>query len=448
MEEYIMTIDEGTTSARAVLFNKDCEIIAICAKEFAQYYPQPGWVEQDPKEIWLTTKEVINRVVLQAGIDPRQIKAAGITNQRETVVVYDKNTGEPVYNAIGWADRRTAPYCDELKAAGKEQMFIDKTGLLIDGYFSGTEIKWILDNVPGAREKAEAGDLYFSNIDGWIMYKLTEGKCHLTDYSNKNAIKLIVTDIDGTLGPVSTDRINEEYYEVIAKLQDRGIIFGAASGRPCDALERLFAPIKDRMFFLSDNGARGVYQGRELYADAMTLADCFALVEDTRKLEGCQCVWQTSGKTYFEKDDEEIYKIMTESMHYSGELVNNLMEVTIPALKYTVYHPEDAEKATEGEFSEKWKVDHQLVCAGHNFMDVMNLEANKGNGLAKIQEYLNITKEETMAFGDNINDLEMLGNAAYSYAVGDAREEVRQAARFTAPPMTQDGVLQILKTLL
>lgn len=123
MEEYIMTIDEGTTSARAVLFNKDSEIIAICAKEFAQYYPQPGWVEQDPKEIWLTTKEVINRVVLQAGIDPRQIKAAGITNQRETVVVYDKNTGEPVYNAIGWADRRTAPYCDELKAAGKEQMF-------------------------------------------------------------------------------------------------------------------------------------------------------------------------------------------------------------------------------------------------------------------------------------------------------------------------------------
>lgn len=265
---------------------------------------------------------------------------------------------------------------------------------------------------------------------------------------DKNAIKLIVTDIDGTLGPVSTDRINEEYYEVIAKLQDRGIIFGAASGRPCDALERLFAPVKDRMFFLSDNGARGVYQGRELYADAMTLADCFALVEDTRKLEGCQCVWQTSGKTYFEKDDEEIYKIMTESMHYSGELVNNLMEVTIPALKYTVYHPEDAEKATEGEFSEKWKVDHQLVCAGHNFMDVMNLEANKGNGLAKIQEYLNITKEETMAFGDNINDLEMLGNTAYSYAVGDAREEVRQAARFTAPPMTQDGVLQILKTLL
>ena len=222
----------------------------------------------------------------------------------------------------------------------------------------------------------------------------------------------------------------------------------AASGRPCDALERLFAPVKDRMFFLSDNGARGVYQGRELYADAMTLADCFALVEDTRNLEGCQCVWQTSGKTYFEKGDEEIYKIMTESMHYSGELVNNLMEVTIPALKYTVYHPEDAEKATEGEFSEKWKVDHQLVCAGHNFMDVMNLEANKGNGLAKIQEYLNITKEETMAFGDNINDLEMLGNTAYSYAVGDAREEVRQAARFTAPPMTQDGVLQILKTLL
>ena len=132
MEEYIMTIDEGTTSARAVLFNKDSEIIAICAKEFAQYYPQPGWVEQDPKEIWLTTKEVINRVVLQAGIDPRQIKAAGITNQRETVVVYDKNTGEPVYNAIGWADRRTAPYCDELKLEKSRCLLIKPDCLLMD----------------------------------------------------------------------------------------------------------------------------------------------------------------------------------------------------------------------------------------------------------------------------------------------------------------------------
>lgn len=130
-----MTIDEGTTSARAVLFNKDSEIIAICAKEFAQYYPQPGWVEQDPKEIWLTPKEVINRVVLQAGIDPRQIKAAGITNQRETVVVYDKNTGEPVYNAIGWADRRTAPYCDELKAAGKSRCLLIKPDCLLMDIF-------------------------------------------------------------------------------------------------------------------------------------------------------------------------------------------------------------------------------------------------------------------------------------------------------------------------
>lgn len=265
---------------------------------------------------------------------------------------------------------------------------------------------------------------------------------------DKKIIKLIVTDVDGTLGPVSTASINEEYYEVIAKLQDNGIIFGAASGRPCDALEKLFAPVKDRMLFLSDNGARGVYKGKELYTDAMSLTDCFALVEDTRKLKGCQCVWQSSGKTYFEKGGEEIYKIMTESMHYNGELVENLMEVTIPALKYTVYHPQDAEKATKGEFSEKWGSDHQLVCAGHNFMDIMNLEANKGNGLARVQKYLNIGKEETVAFGDNINDLEMLANAAYSYAVGDAREEVCKAARFIAPPMEEDGVLQVLKTLL
>lgn len=184
MEEYILTIDEGTTSARVVLFNKKSEIVAIAGKEFPQFYPHPGWVEQDPKEIWSVTLEMLNKVIDESGIDPRQIKAAGITNQRETVVVYDRHTGEPVYNAINWADRRTADYCEELKEKGLEQMFIDKTGLVIDSYFSGTEIRWILENVPGAREKAEAGDLIFSNIDGWIMYNLTSGACHLTDYSN------------------------------------------------------------------------------------------------------------------------------------------------------------------------------------------------------------------------------------------------------------------------
>lgn len=184
MEEYILTIDEGTSSARAVIFNKNSEIVALAQKEFAQYYPHPGWVEQDAKEIYNVTVDVLNRVFQESGISPSQIKAAGITNQRETVVVYDRNTGEPVYNAINWADRRTAEYCDELRAQGLEEKFIEKTGLLIDSYFSGTEIRWILENVPGAREKAEAGDLIFSNIDGWIMFNLTKGKAHVTDYSN------------------------------------------------------------------------------------------------------------------------------------------------------------------------------------------------------------------------------------------------------------------------
>jgi glycerol kinase len=184
MNEYILTIDEGTTSARAIIFDHSGEIISLSQKEFTQYYPHPGWIEQDPIEIWTTTMEVIGKCMMQSGLAPEQIKAIGITNQRETVVVWDKNTGTPVYNDIVWGDRRTAPYCDELKAAGYEPMVKSKTGLIIDAYFSGTKIKWILDNVEGAREAAEKGDLIFSNIDGWILWNLTKGEAHMTDYSN------------------------------------------------------------------------------------------------------------------------------------------------------------------------------------------------------------------------------------------------------------------------
>lgn len=184
MKEYILTIDEGTTSARAIIFDHSGDIVSLAQKEFTQYYPQPGWIEQDPIEIWTTTMEVIGKCMMQSGLAPEQIKAIGITNQRETVVVWDKNTGTPVYNDIVWGDRRTAPYCDELKAAGYEPMVREKTGLIIDSYFSGTKIKWILDNVEGARAAAENGDLIFSNIDGWILWNLTKGEAHMTDYSN------------------------------------------------------------------------------------------------------------------------------------------------------------------------------------------------------------------------------------------------------------------------
>lgn len=184
MGEYILTIDEGTTSARAIVLNHEGECISIADKEFNQYYPKSGWLEHDANEIWTTTIEVIKKALQSGNICDSEIKAIGITNQRETTVVWDKNTGKPLYNAIVWADRRTAEYCADLKSKGFESMVKEKTGLLLDPYFSGTKVRWILDNVEGAQAKAENGELYFSNIDGWIIWNLTNGKAHVTDYSN------------------------------------------------------------------------------------------------------------------------------------------------------------------------------------------------------------------------------------------------------------------------
>ncbi|AKA67961.1 glycerol kinase GlpK [Clostridium scatologenes] len=184
MGEYILTIDEGTTSARAIVLNHEGECISIADKEFNQYYPKSGWLEHDANEIWTTTIEVIKKALQSGNISDSEIKAIGITNQRETTVVWDKNTGKPLYNAIVWADRRTAEYCADLKSKGFESMVKEKTGLLLDPYFSGTKVRWILDNVEGAQAKAENGELYFSNIDGWIIWNLTNGKIHVTDYSN------------------------------------------------------------------------------------------------------------------------------------------------------------------------------------------------------------------------------------------------------------------------
>ncbi|WP_411681010.1 glycerol kinase GlpK [Clostridium thailandense] len=184
MNEYILTIDEGTTSARAIVFNHEGECVSIAAKEFTQYYPKSGWLEHDANEIWTTTIEVIKKALQNGNISDSEIKAIGVTNQRETTVVWDKNTGKPLYNAIVWADRRTSEYCDSLKSKGYETMVKEKTGLLLDPYFSGTKVRWILDNVEGAQAKAENGELCFSNIDGWIIWNLTNGKAHVTDYSN------------------------------------------------------------------------------------------------------------------------------------------------------------------------------------------------------------------------------------------------------------------------
>lgn len=184
MEKYILSIDQGTTSTRAILFNKNGEIIHVAQKEFTQIFPQPGWVEHDANEIWGSVLAVLASVLAESNVKPEQIAGIGITNQRETAVVWDKETGKPVYNAIVWQSRQTADICEDLKAKGYNDLFREKTGLLIDAYFSGTKVKWILDHVEGAREKAEAGKLLFGTIDTWIVWKLSGGKAHVTDYSN------------------------------------------------------------------------------------------------------------------------------------------------------------------------------------------------------------------------------------------------------------------------
>lgn len=184
MEKYILAIDAGTTSNRAIIFNQKTEIIGIAQEEFTQYFPHPGWVEHDANEIWLGVLSVMSSVLIKTKIKPEQIAAIGITNQRETTVIWDKNTGLPIYHALVWQSRQSSDICDELKAKGYEDLFRDKTGLVIDAYFSGTKVKWLLDHVEGAKEKALNGELMFGTIDTWLVWKLSGGKAHVTDYSN------------------------------------------------------------------------------------------------------------------------------------------------------------------------------------------------------------------------------------------------------------------------
>ncbi len=184
MEKYILSIDQGTTSTRAIIFNKKAEILHVSQQEFTQYFPKPGWVEHDANEIWVKTLAVISDVMLTSGISAKQIQSIGITNQRETTVVWDKNTGQPIHNALVWQSRQTQDICNELKDNGYETLIKEKTGLPIDPYFSGTKIRWILDQVEGAQQKAENGDLLFGTIDTWLVWKLTGGDSFVTDYSN------------------------------------------------------------------------------------------------------------------------------------------------------------------------------------------------------------------------------------------------------------------------
>ncbi|GAB6179680.1 glycerol kinase GlpK [Desulfotomaculum defluvii] len=184
VKKYVLALDQGTTSCRAILFDRDSNIVGVAQKEFTQIYPKAGWVEHNAEEIWSTQYGVIAEVIAKTGINPEEIASIGITNQRETTVVWNKHTGKPIHNAIVWQCRRTTEICDQIKAKGLEETFRKKTGLVVDAYFSGTKVKWILDQVPGARELADKGELLFGTMDTWLIWKLTGGKVHVTDYSN------------------------------------------------------------------------------------------------------------------------------------------------------------------------------------------------------------------------------------------------------------------------
>lgn len=191
MKQYVIALDQGTTSSRCILFDREQNIVGVAQREFTQIYPKPGWVEQDPMEIWSSQSSVLTEVLAQTGIAPTEVAAIGITNQRETTIVWDKATGRPICNAIVWQCRRTASLCEELKSDGAFSDYIkEHTGLLIDAYFSATKLKWILDHVEGARERARAGELLFGTVDSWLVWKLTGGKAHVTDYTNASRTML------------------------------------------------------------------------------------------------------------------------------------------------------------------------------------------------------------------------------------------------------------------
>ncbi|WP_430624267.1 FGGY family carbohydrate kinase [Pseudomonas aeruginosa] len=189
-KKYVVALDQGTTSSRAIVFDRDANVVSQAQREFAQFYPQAGWVEHDPMEIWATQSSTLVEALAQASIEHDQVAAIGITNQRETTVVWDRHSGRPIHNAIVWQCRRSAAICAQLKRDGLEDYIRETTGLVTDPYFSGTKLKWILDNVEGARERARNGDLLFGTIDTWLIWKLTEGKVHVTDYTNASRTML------------------------------------------------------------------------------------------------------------------------------------------------------------------------------------------------------------------------------------------------------------------
>lgn len=226
MAKYVLALDQGTTSSRAILFDKKGAIAGVSQKEFTQYFPKAGWVEHDPMEIWNSQLEVAQNVLKENKVTAKDIAAIGITNQRETTLVWDRNTGKPVYNAIVWQDRRTASICDKLKKDGLEKDIRNRTGLVVDAYFSGTKIKWILDNVKGARKRAEAGELAFGTIDSWLIWNLTKGAEHVTDYSN--ASRTLIYNINELKWDIKLLKAIDVPESVLPEVKDSSTVYGKA----------------------------------------------------------------------------------------------------------------------------------------------------------------------------------------------------------------------------
>src|SRR5690606_25534245 len=229
MKKYILTIDQGTTSCRAILFNKSGEIVSLAQKEFTQYYPKPGWVEHDPMEIWSTQASVLTETILKGGFNTDEVASIGITNQRETTLIWNRQTGKPILNAIVWQDRRTAAQCDALKQKGFDKLIRQKTGLIVDAYFSATKIQWILDQVPGAREDAKKGKLAFGTIDSWLIWNLTAGKVHVTDVSNASRTMLFnIHTLEWDTELLDIFQVPEE---LLPEVKSSSEIYGESSGK-------------------------------------------------------------------------------------------------------------------------------------------------------------------------------------------------------------------------
>ena len=228
MAKYVLALDQGTTSSRAIVFDKKGNIVAKAQKEFDQIYPAAGWVEHDPMEILFSQFQAVTSVFASGGIKPEDIAAIGITNQRETTIMWDRETGKPVYNAIVWQCRRTAELCEQIKADGMEEYIKDKTGLVIDAYFSGTKIKWILDNVPGARALAEADQLLFGTVETWLIWNLTGGRVHITDYSN--ASRTMLFDVDNLCWDEKMCEYLNIPMSILPEVKPSSMVYGKVAG--------------------------------------------------------------------------------------------------------------------------------------------------------------------------------------------------------------------------